>query len=80
MISGISEIRRLNERFIRQAEQARERAKALSPGPERDALLKRVRQAEMTDRWLSSSELLLRRATAPAEDSQTRLHSGGSNA
>ena len=57
MISEIGEIKRLNERFIQQVEQARERAKTLSPSPERDALLKRVRQAEITNQWLSSSEL-----------------------
>ena len=48
----ISEIQRLNKRLIHQAEQARERAKKLPPGRERDA-----RRAEITDRWLSSSEL-----------------------
>ena len=53
----ISEIQRLNERLIHQAEQARERAKKLPPGPERDALLKNARRAEIADRWLSSSEL-----------------------
>jgi DNA anti-recombination protein RmuC len=48
---------RANERLIREADEARERAKKLPPGPERDALLKRARQAEITQRWLSSSEL-----------------------
>jgi len=46
-----------NERLIAVAEEARERAKKLSPGPERDALLKKARQAEITQRWLSSAEL-----------------------
>ena len=47
-----------NERLIpRVAEEARERAKKLPSGPERDALLKNARRAEITDRWLSSSEL-----------------------
>ena len=53
----ISEIQRLNERLIHQAEQARERAKKLPSGPERDALLKNARRAEITDRWHSSSKL-----------------------
>ena len=44
-----------NERLIRVAEEARERAKKLPPGPERDALLKEARQAEITQRC--SSEL-----------------------
>jgi hypothetical protein len=57
MKSEISEIQRLNKRLTHQAEQARERAKKLPPGPERDALLKKARRAEITDRWLSSSEL-----------------------
>jgi hypothetical protein len=48
---------RANKRLIRVAEEARERAKKLPPGPERDALLKEARQAEITQRWLSSSEL-----------------------
>ena len=47
-----------NERLIpRVAEEARERAKKLPPGPERDALLKKARRAEIADQWLSSSEL-----------------------
>ena len=46
-----------NKRLIRVAEEARERAKKLPPGPERDALLKKARQAEITQRWLSSAEL-----------------------
>ena len=38
-----------NERLIpRVAEEARERAKKLPPGPERDALLQKARQAEIT--------------------------------
>ena len=53
----ISEIQRLKERLIHQAEQARERAKKVPPGCERDALLKTARRAEITGRWLSSSEL-----------------------
>jgi len=57
MKSEISEIQRLNERLSRQAEQARKRAKKMPPGPERDALLKKVRQAEITKQWLSSPEL-----------------------
>jgi hypothetical protein len=57
MKSDIREIQRSNERLIRQAEQARDRAKKLPPGPERDALLKKARQAEKIGRWLSSSEL-----------------------
>jgi hypothetical protein len=48
---------RANERLIREADEARERAQKLPPGPERDALLKKARQAEITGRWLSSSEL-----------------------
>ena len=35
-----------NERLIREADEARERAKKLPPGPERDALLKKACQAE----------------------------------
>jgi hypothetical protein len=50
----IREIIQANERFIRETEQARERAKKLPPGPERDALLKKVRRAEIVDRWLSA--------------------------
>jgi hypothetical protein len=57
MKSEISEIQRMNELLIHEAEQARERAKKLPPGPERDAVLKKARRAEITDRWLSSSEL-----------------------
>ena len=57
MKSEISEIQRLNKRLIQEAEQAREHAKKLPPGRERDALLKKARRAEITDRWLSSSEL-----------------------
>ena len=53
----ISENQRLNKRLIQEAEQAREHAKKLPPGRERDALLKKARRAEITDRWLSSSEL-----------------------
>jgi hypothetical protein len=53
----IIEIQRLNKRLIDEAEQARERAKKLPPGPKRDALLKKARRAEKTGRWLSSSEL-----------------------
>ena len=53
----ISENQRLKERLIHQAEQAREHAKKVPPGCERDALLKNARRAEITDRWLSSSEL-----------------------
>ena len=45
-----------NER-LSAAEEARERAKKLPPGPERDALLQKARQAEITQRWLSWSEL-----------------------
>jgi hypothetical protein len=36
-----------NERLIREADEARNRAKRLPPGPERDALLKKARQAEI---------------------------------
>ena len=46
-----------NEPLVRVAEEARERAKKLPPGPERDALLKENRHAEITQRWLSSPEL-----------------------
>jgi hypothetical protein len=53
----ISENQRLKERLIHQAEQARERAKKVPPGCERDALLKKARRTEITGRWLSSSEL-----------------------
>ena len=53
----ISENQRLKERLIHQAEQARERAKKVPPGCERDALLKKARRAEITDQWLSASEL-----------------------
>jgi hypothetical protein len=53
----ISEIQRLNKRLIQEAEQARERARQLPPGAERNALLKKARRAEITGRWLSSSEL-----------------------
>jgi hypothetical protein len=52
----IRAIQQANERLIREAEQARDRAKQLPPGPERDALVKKARQAEIIDRWLSSSE------------------------
>jgi hypothetical protein len=51
------EIREANERLIRVVEQARQGAKKLPPGIERKALLKQARQAEITIRWLSSSEL-----------------------
>jgi hypothetical protein len=57
MKGEISEIQRMNECLIHQAEQAREGAKKLPPGPERDALLKKARWAEIADRWLSSPEL-----------------------
>jgi hypothetical protein len=52
-----SEIQQANEHLIRAAEQARRLARKLPPGPERDALLKKARQAESTERWLSSREL-----------------------
>jgi hypothetical protein len=45
-----------NER-LGAAEEAREGAKKLPPSCERDALLKNARRAEITGRWLSSSEL-----------------------
>jgi hypothetical protein len=56
MLDLMWEILQANERFIREAEQARWRAKNCHPGPERDALLREARQAEVIDRWLSSSE------------------------
>jgi hypothetical protein len=46
-----------NERLIREADEARERAKKRPLDPERDALLKKARQAEITQGWLSASEL-----------------------
>jgi len=57
MKSEIREIQQMNERLIREAERARERARKLPPGPARDALLKKARQTEKIERWLSSSEL-----------------------
>jgi hypothetical protein len=52
-------IRELERPEIQQAEaeQARERAKQSPPDSERDAQMKRGREVEIIDRWLSSSEL-----------------------
>jgi hypothetical protein len=51
----------LKDRLLQEAEQAREQAKALPLGSQRDALLKKVRQAEAAaaqiDGWLSSPGL-----------------------
>jgi hypothetical protein len=50
----------LQERLAREAEQARARATSMPSGQERDALLRRARQAETAsriDQWLSSPGL-----------------------
>jgi hypothetical protein len=47
----------LQERLAREAEQARARATSMPSGKERDALLRKARQAETAsriDQWLSS--------------------------
>jgi hypothetical protein len=47
----------LRERLLRSANQARERALLLAPGPEREKLLRQARIAETTarfDEWLLS--------------------------
>jgi hypothetical protein len=49
-----------SERLAQDAEEARARAETVSPGPERDALLRRARQADTAmhlNDWLSSSGL-----------------------
>jgi hypothetical protein len=46
-----------NARLTREADEAHERAKKLPLGPARDALFKKARRAEITERWLSSPEL-----------------------
>ena len=50
----------LQDRVVAWAKQVRAEADALPPGPERDALLKKVRQTEMAmhlDRWVNSPQL-----------------------
>jgi len=50
----------LQERLAREAEQARTRATSMPSGKERDALLRKARQAETAshiDAWLSSPGL-----------------------
>jgi len=50
----------LEERLTEQAKSLRDRAKKMPPGVERDALVRRARQAETASRinvWLSSSGL-----------------------
>jgi hypothetical protein len=48
------------DRLADQANRLRKEAEALAPGPERDALLKKARQADIAshmDEWLSSPGL-----------------------
>jgi hypothetical protein len=48
------------DRLTNEAERLREEAKTKPPGPERDALLRRARQADIAahmDKWLSSPGL-----------------------
>ena len=48
------------QKWHRQAENAKREAQQLSPGPERDALLRKASQLESAshiNQWLSSSEL-----------------------
>jgi hypothetical protein len=50
----------LKDRLASFAEEIRKRASELRPGPERDALLKRARQADTAshiDEWANSPEL-----------------------
>jgi hypothetical protein len=50
----------LRDRIMAWAKEARARAAGLPPGPERDQLLKKVRQAEVAmhlDDWANSPEL-----------------------
>ena len=50
----------LKERLLMTAREAKERAATLPPGPERQALLKRAREAKLTaefEDWLSSPGL-----------------------
>ena len=52
--------RALGERLIKEARLAREKAGALPPSEEREGLLKKARQADITahlDEWLSSPGL-----------------------
>jgi hypothetical protein len=54
------QIEKIRERLVRKAEQARERAKVLPPGCERDALLKKASQADTLahiEEWLFSPGL-----------------------
>jgi hypothetical protein len=48
------------DRLANEAERLREKAKTKPPGPERDALLRKARQADIAahmDKWLSSPGL-----------------------
>ena len=52
--------RALGERLIEEARRAREKAEQLPPSKERDALLKKAQEVDMTariDQWLSSPGL-----------------------
>jgi hypothetical protein len=47
-------------RLIQQAQEAKDKAERLKPGPERDALLQRARQLDVAchiDEWISSPGL-----------------------
>jgi hypothetical protein len=50
----------LSDRLAQEAEEARTRAKTMPPGPERDALLRKAREADTAmhlNAWLSSPGL-----------------------
>jgi hypothetical protein len=52
--------RTLGERLIKEAKLARERAEQLPPGKEKEALLEKAREADVTariDEWLNSPGL-----------------------
>ena len=55
------QIQRLSERLVQDVEHLKKRLAALSPGPERDHILTRIRQNETAvhiDQWLKSPALL----------------------
>jgi hypothetical protein len=60
MKKPLDQAQSFKDHLVQAAEEAKERAKALPPGAERDALLKKARQAETArhiDRWISSPGL-----------------------
>lgn len=60
MKSLIGKSKSPKDRLLQEAEQARERAEVLPPGEQRDALLKKARQADTAahiDDWVYSSGL-----------------------